>query len=307
MASASELTLASIAGSWSPQPVAVLLAGGALWWYLSRRARLDRIGQPWSALRTSSFVAGLGLLVIICCGPAAHFGRSVYWVWLSQSLTLLLIVPVPLMAGQPIELARLSNPAGRTSGWLDAATGRWFSSPLVGPALMPLVCVAALFGPVPGWAAGSAPVSWLVQLLLLGIGSVIVLPLVVAGDTLSSVAVGAAVAVGFIELLVDAVPGIVLRLSTHPASGFFSHRHSVAGAPAWLHDQQIGGGILWCVAELLDLPFLLLVFRRWVRADAREAAAVDAVLDERELRRPTDQDDDTPWFLTDPRMRDRFR
>ena len=44
--------------------------------------------------------------------------------------------------------------------------------------------------------------------------------------------------------------------------------------------------MLWCVAELIDLPFLLLVFRRWLRADARDAAQVDAVLEaERALAR----------------------
>ncbi|HEX4727330.1 MAG TPA: cytochrome c oxidase assembly protein, partial [Jatrophihabitans sp.] len=184
----------------------------------------------------------------------------------------------------------------------------WLRSPLLGPALMPLVCVVVLFGPVPGWAAGNVWVGWLVHLVLLAIGSVLVLPLVRADERASSLAVGAAVAVGFVELLVDAIPGIVLRLSTHPVSGFFSHRPSATGAPNWLHDQQVGGGILWCVAELLDLPFLLLVFRQWVRADNREAAAIDAALDaEAAEAGQTAPAGDQPWFVNDPRLRDRLR
>ncbi len=113
------------------------------------------------------------------------------------------------------------------------------------------------------------------------------------------------------------MPGIVLRLSTKPVSGFFTHRLSSANAPPWLHDQQIGGGVLWCVAELLDLPFLLLVFRRWVRADAREAATIDAALDAKDADAAGDRSGagaadtepapDEPWFVNDPRLRDRLR
>lgn len=307
MVQASDLTLTAISGAWTLQPLAILLAAAAGYWYLVRLRQLARAGAHWSSGRTASFAGGLLLVLLVSCGPATHYGRSIYWIWTSQSLTLLLLAPLPLMCGQPIELARACNPDGPLPRWADSAAGRWFSSPLVGPAVMPLVCIAALFGPVPGWAAGFGPAGWLVQALLVLIGSVIVLPLVAAENTLSSIAVGVAVFVGFFELLIDAVPGIVLRLSTHPASSFFDHRHPIAGAPSWLHDQQIGGGVLWCVAELLDLPFLLLVFRRWIKADAREAAVIDAQLDEQQLDRPAEDGGEQPWFLDDPRMRDRFR
>ncbi len=287
MVLATQLSTGAIAGRWSLQPLAVLAALAGSVWYL--RATGARPG--WPRRRTAWFWIGILLWLAVCCGPADHYGRSVYWVWVSQALTLLLIVPLPLMLGQPGELVRLP-------GFVDR-----LSSPLLGPALIPLVCVAVLFGPVPGWAVEYPAFGWLVQLVLVLLGAVIVLPLVAVRDTATSIAVGIAVAVGFVELLIDAVPGIVLRLSTHPATSFFAHRVPLAGAPAWLHDQQIGGGVLWCVAELLDLPFLVLIFRRWVRADAREAAVVDAQLE----RQAETGDDQTPWFLNDPQLKDRLR
>jgi hypothetical protein len=99
------------------------------------------------------------------------------------------------------------------------------------------------------------------------------------------------------------------------------------------------------VAEVIDLPFLLLVFRRWLRADARDAAQIDAVLEAERAARTglagsnpepgrTDSDHpdpghfepghfdpghfepgrtvpaevaDAPWWLTDPAMQRRFR
>jgi putative membrane protein len=215
------------------------------------------------------FVTGLVLLAWVSCGPAEVYGRSIYWVWISQGLALLLIVPVPLLAGQPIELVRSRRDGAFLPRLIDSRIGRSCTSPLVGPALIPLACVVALFGPVPGWAVQTPAVGWLVQCLLLVVGAAVVLPLVSATDVASSLAVGAAVAVGFVELLIDAVAGLVMRLSTRPVSSYFDHRTITAGLPPWLHDQQVAGGVLWCVAELLDLPFLVLIFRRWVRADAR--------------------------------------
>jgi putative membrane protein len=297
VALAGQLTTASALSSWTVQPLAILASAGALGWYLHRSR-----GRGWPAARTVWFVLGLALFVMVACGPAGHFGRSVYWVWVSQVLALLLVVPLPLMSGQPIALARGSGAGERLARWLESPAGRWLSSPLVGPALVPLICVGVLFGPVPGWVAAHAALGWLLQLVLVAVGAVIVFPLVAIDDRASSVAVGIAVGVGFFELLLDAVPGIVLRLSTHPVSTFFTGRLTSAHAPSWLHDQQTGGGVLWCVAELLDLPFLILIFRRWVRADDREAAEIDAALDAEQPVAGADE----PWFLSDPRLRSRW-
>ena len=64
----------------------------------------------------------------------------------------------------------------------------------------------------------------------------------------------------------------------------------------------------WVVAELLDLPFLLIVATRWIKVDAREAARIDADLD---ARRPAvggggEPAQDRPWWLDDPQLRDRY-
>jgi hypothetical protein len=142
--------------------------------------------------------------------------------------------------------------------------------------------------------------------------------------------------------LLDAIPGIVLRLQTHQASTFFAARQVHSWSPRWLHDQQLAGGVLWTVAEVLDLPFLVVLFLRWYRTDVREAGAVDAVLDAEQIvrsaaRKPTlpadaadaadpvnaadpadpadpsvvsddpPPDDVEPWWWSDPVMRERMR
>jgi cytochrome c oxidase assembly factor CtaG len=289
------------------QPVLAVAAAAALAWYL-RRVRALPAPARWPVARTLTIAAGLLLVLVATSGPISDAARASFSLWLSQALALMLILPIPLVAGQPVLLAgqsRAAEAGGRTpllSRLAGSPTGRLLASPIVGAGLIPLACVAMLFGAVPEWTLRSAPASWTIQLVMLSVGLVIVFPLVAADTTSSSLAIGAAIAVGLFELLIDAVPGIVMRLSTHPVTGFFDYRVARAGQQTWLHDQQFAGGILWCVAELLDLPFLVLIFRRWVQADAREAAVVDATP-------PTigGPDDGQPWFLSDPRLRDRFR
>ena len=139
-----------------------------------------------------------------------------------------------------------------------------------------------------------------------------VLPLVGLDDDASSLAVGLSLAIGSFELVLDALPGVILRLHTGLVTDWFDHRARHAWTPDALHDQRVAGAVLWCIAEIIDLPFLVLVFRRWVRADARDAAAADAVLEAERLARhalPGEQDApdrDAPWWLTDPTMQQRL-
>ena len=174
-----------------------------------------------------------------------------------------------------------------------------------------------LFGPVPGWAAEFDVVDWVLPFAILTMGVAIAAPLLSIGRVGSSLGVAVSAAVLLVELLIDAVPGIVLRLRTTPASTFFAHRHLHGWSPTWLHDQQVGGAILWCVAESADLPLIVAIFVAWIHVDAREAREVDAVLAaERAMRaardpapQPTDDGpaSDPVWWASDPAMRDRFR
>jgi cytochrome c oxidase assembly factor CtaG len=309
---------------WSAQPVAIVLAVLLAAGYTAGLRRLRQRQVPWAGGHTALFGVGLLLLVLSSCGFVQAYARSLFWAWTTQTLLLFLIVPVVLMSGQPLHLLRLvsnTKPGGgaarptarRLDRALESPPLRVLSSPLVGPALVPLVSAGLFFGPVAGWSARSAPFTWALHLALLGLGALIALPLIDTDRDPGSLAVGLALGIGSFELVLDAVPGIALRLHTGTATTFFAHRAAHSWSPSALHDQQVAGAILWCLAEVIDLPFLVLVFRRWLRADAREAAAADAVLEaERSARGQSETSDgqgpsDAPWWLTDPTMQRRLK
>jgi len=306
---------AGLATQWAPQPLALLAAVVITAWYLRSVRRLVRGGGAWPLRRSVLFGGGVALLAWTTCGFPQAYGSSLYWVWTTQALALLLVVPFVLLAGQPIRLARArAGRPGPMLAFLGSPIGRLLANPLVGPALVPLLSGVLFFGPVPAWAIASPAFGATLQLLLVAVGGLILLPLVASDDEPSSLAVGLTLAIGSFELVLDALPGVVLRLHTSLATSYFEHRSAHSWSPGALHDQQIAGSILWCVAEVIDLPFLLIVYRRWLRADARDAAEIDAVLEAERIARsgltepgkPADQTD-APWWLTDPAMQHRLR
>lgn len=313
---------AGVLTQWALQPVAIVTVVVLAAAYAYGVRRLDR---PWSRGRATVFGLGLALLLWTSCGFLEVYADSLYWAWTAQTLVLWLLVPIVALFGHPLQLARaLSGPAGRLERVLGSRPVRVLSNPLIGPALVPILSAVLFFGPLPGWAIATPPVGWLLQLALIAVGAVMVLPLIGLDDDVSSLAVGLGLAIGSLELVIDALPGILLRLRDDLATSWFAHRSEYAWSPNALQDQRVAGAILWCVAELIDLPFLFLVFRRWLRVDAKDAARVDAVLEAERYARgamprpagagpPTGAPDDggadrdAPWWVSDPAMQQRLR
>jgi putative membrane protein len=308
-------TAADLLTQWRPDwlTLAALLALTAAYVRARRRAG----PSSWPRHRDVLLGLGVALAVWTSSGFPAARGSQLMWVWAAQQLTLLLVVPAVVLSAQPLALARA---AGGDRAWplrlLASRPARVLGHPALSLLYVPLLASMLFFWGLGDWSLRSAPTGWLLHLLLLVVGAVVALPLVDAEDGRTSLAVGAAVAVGAVELLVDAIPGIVLRLETHLQMSAFA-----TGRPAWapsaLADQQTAGAILWTVAELLDLPFLVLVVHQWIRIEGREARQIDAELDRAELDRggpdrppqphptgaaPTSR----PWWLDDPQLRGRY-
>jgi putative copper resistance protein D len=296
--------------AWTPQPLAIALATLLVVGYL---VGLRRLHSRWPARRIAVFALGILVLAWTTCGFLEVYADSLFWAWTAQTLLLWLVVPIVVLAGHPVQLARAAGgPGGRVDRVLRSRFSRIVGNPLISPALVPLLSFVLFFGPVPGWAIEWAPLGWAIHIGLLAVGALLAVPLIGLDENATSLAVGLSMAIGTFELVLDAAPGMMLRLHHGLLATWFDHRTRRPWSPDALHDQRVAGATLWCVAQLLALPFVWLVFRRWVRADARDAAAADAVLEaERVARRAlpgpgVEPGRDAPWWLTDPALRERL-
>lgn len=288
---------------WTAQPLALLAILVLALAYAHGVRRLDR---PWPVNRTVIFALGLALLLWTTCGFPGVYNSALFWVWTTQLLVLWLVVPIVLLFGHPIQLARaVAGPGGRPDRILASRPVRLVATPYLSPALVPILSFGIFFGPLPGWAVAVPPVGWVLQLVLVALGAGMALWLIgLDDDKVTTLAAGMALGIGMFELVIDAIPGIIMRLNDNILSTFFDQRDTFAWTREAIADQRTAGAVLWFIAELLDLPFLVLAYRRWRRIDEKDAARIDTVLEAERVARGAETDE--PWWLSDPAMTSRL-
>jgi cytochrome c oxidase assembly factor CtaG len=275
-------TALSLLTAWRVDPVMLVFAAACAAGYLVGVRRIGRAGGRWPRRRVAGFVVGLASLVWTSMAWPAVYGSVLFSVYSTQLIVLLTVVPFLLGLGRPLELARTSlRPGGlaRLDAILSSRPGRVFTVPVVSPLLLAVVPFVVFFTGVYPASLAHLGLLWLLHLGLVLVGLVVLVPLWESDAVAARVAYPLALLFAFIELLADAVPGIVIRLNTHViALGYLSELGRPWG-PSLLRDQQIGGDLLWCIGEAVDVPFLALLLFAWVRSDAREAARIDDALD----------------------------
>ena len=297
----------TLGGAWAvwrfdPLVVAVILTAGTA--YLAGILAARRHGRRWPLTRALAFFgSGLGSLAIGGLGWPAVYARALFSVYALQLVALLMVVPWLLALGRPVELAMTAlSEAGATRlrRVLDSRPARLVTVPVVSPLLLAVIPFVVFFT---GWYPATLhhPVlGSLTHVLLLAVGLAVLVPLWEAGTIAAQVPYALALLFAFIELLADAVPGLVVRLQTHVIAAADLTR---TWGPSPLHDQQLGGDLLWCIGEAIDIPFLALLAVAWYRSDARHAAQIDRLLDtatvDTDESGEPDDDADRPWWERD--------
>lgn len=296
--------------SWTPDPAGIVLVLVLGLGYALAVRRVARSGGAWPVGRTAVWlVAGVGSLGLATLSFVGAYASTLLWVHVLQVVMLLLVVPLLLALGDPASLVhavRASRMRAPTARRVPAALRRLLTagaSPLVGPALVPLVLGLVLFSGVLPATLTSPGVADLAEVGLLAAGLLVALPLAGVGAG-SSMAVALATFVGFIELLLDAIPGFLMRTRAGLLAPAWVTSVGRRWGPSPIQDQHLGGAILWGLGEALDLPFLALLVVQWIRADEREAKLVDARLDAAaRAPGPVAPADDSPvqrpWWETD--------
>jgi putative membrane protein len=250
---------------------------------------LARRGERWPAWRAWCFyLLGLGSFAWIQYGFLGTWSHDLRWAFTTRIALLIFLVPMMIALGGPITLMRRTfGPRahavleGALRSWPVRLMGNAIFAPLV-PLVGFLFFLTPLAGPLrldPGWSAA-------ITLLVPMIGLLITLPITEDTDNRSSTFIIYEFLLAIVELLLDSIPGILLRLNGHVLDGVAAATQTVAGAalPHWfpnpLHDQHLSGDFLWFLAEIADLPVIIALFTRWSRVDRRDAKKVDELSDE---------------------------
>lgn len=277
-------SISAILSVWHLNPVALaaLVFAGSVYAWMIVKAR--QRGTRWPVLPTLGFyLLGLGSYAAIEMGFLGFWSRDLRWAFTTRLALQLFVVPSLLVIGKPVMLARealTGLPLRLMERALRSLPARALGNAIVAPLLV-IGSLLTLLTPL-AYQLRVNPVSELsVTLLVPVVGLLIVLP--IADTTLhrTSFFITIEFMLSFVELLVDSLPGILLRINTHvldnapPLTGSF---------PAWfpnpLRDQQLAGDMLWFIAQFTDLPIIIVLFLRWMRTDRKEADEIDELSDE---------------------------
>ncbi|MFF7140893.1 MULTISPECIES: cytochrome c oxidase assembly protein [Streptomyces] len=279
-----ELTMGRLLSSWQldvPALLLVVLLGTLYGWGV---LRLGRRGEAWPPLRTAAFILiGLGTLVVATMSALAVYDRFLFWPAAVQNVLLDLIAPLGLALGDPLRLAVRAlpeGPAGRVRRAMTGRVVRLLTFPLVSTALVLATELTVYFTPYFETALAHGWLHELMYLHLLLAGALFVVPMLTHEGALPAWCTHPVrAALVFLDGVVDAVPGIVVMTHGTLIAGAWYLHHAPPWAPDVLRDQQLGGGAMISIAELVALPFLLAILVQWARTERAESAALDRRLE----------------------------
>lgn len=290
--------------SWTLDPFALafVLIAGLLYGIGVARAR--RRGTGWPLLRLLLFVlVGLGGIVLATMSMFAVYAEVLFWPATCANLMLDLIAPLGLALGDPIGLARvaLGDPGRRR---LDAVLGsgplRFLTYPLVSSTAVLGSELSIYFTGYFTAALAHEPVWQLMHLQLLVTGLLFVLPMLTSQELLPRWATpGVRVLLVFVDGLFDSIPGLLILFSRPLLAASWYARQPRSWGPGPRLDQQLAGGLLFTLAELVSLPFVIAVFVEWWRSERVSTAELDARLDRLEQQDPGSGS--RPWWETERR------
>lgn len=241
-------------------------------------------GHRWPLWRTVAFYfLGLGSLAVLTCGFLGVYGSDLRWAFTVKVSLLLFVVPLLIGLGRPISLARAALPASgieRLNIVLAHPAARFVSNSLAAP-LLGLALFSTFLTPAFHTLRADPLAQALLTFLIPLLGLLMALPIIEEADfQRSSAYITLEFVFVFIELLVDAVPGILLRLNGQVLDHVMTTQAALGWFPDPLRDQQLAGDALWFICEIVDLPLIILMFIRFSRSDKREARGFDDLTDE---------------------------
>ncbi|MEU9390037.1 cytochrome c oxidase assembly protein [Streptomyces sp. NPDC048324] len=280
MGSLPELTPGRLFTSWQwdlPALLLVVLLGGLYGWGV---LRLRRRGEPWPVARAAAFgLLGLGALVVATMSALAVYDRVLFWPAAVQNILLDLIAPLGLALGDPLRLALRALPepaAGRVRRAMTGRLVRLLTFPLVSTVLVLATELTVYFTP---YFETALRVGWLHQVMYLHLllaGCLFVVPVLTREEALPRWCTHPVrAALVFLDGIVDAVPGIVVMTHGTLIAGAWYLHHAPAWSPDVQHDQQVGGGAMISIAELVAMPFLLAILVQWARTERAETVVLD--------------------------------
>lgn len=324
-----ELTFASAFTQWTadlPMIVLVVVLGGC---YLAAVTRVRRGGGTWGTGRVVAFCGvGLGVLVLATMSWIGVYQEVLFYARATQTVLLVLLVPLFLAMGKPLTLLGEAFPAAgrRVTAVVRSRVAVVLTFPAITSLLLIAVPMTMYFTSWYTAVFHSGTTRELTYLVLMVPGYVFFWTLLRIDPVPRQYPYAVAMWITAAEVVGDAFFGLAVIADNNLIAGPYYHAVGYPWGPSLATAQVIGGGVIWILGDLVGLPFLAVGLIQMMREDQAEAVAIDAELDARDAAREAAKteaakaeaakaeagkteaaDEDRPWWEDDPRFTERFR
>jgi putative copper resistance protein D len=233
-------------------------------------------------LRSWAWYGGLLALFVALCSPIATYDTTLFAAHMVQHLLLTMVAAPLLVLAAPITLLlRYASPETRRGlilPFLHSRPMRFIAHPVVTWILFAGVMWVSHFSFLFDAALENELWHLLEHALYLGVALLFWWPVV--GADPSPWRLPHAARVGYLFLGMPQSSFLGLAIFSAPAV-LYTHYAPVerSWGPTPLADQQIAGGLMWAVGDLVFLTAMLLAIWVWMRAEESEGRRVDAQLD----------------------------
>jgi len=311
------LTLTRAFTEWTFDPWAlliVLVLGGG---YAAGMRAVRRRGERWPVARPIWFyLLGIGPFVLATMAWVGTYQSVLFYARATQTVLLVLVVPLFLAMGRPISLAIAAVPG--VAPRIEAVIGSRVAKLLMFPAVttFALVVVPFVMYFTPWYTASfhSTAVRVLTYLALMTPGYAFFWTLLRVDPVPKRYSYAVSMWITGAEVIGDAILGLaVIADNSLIGAAWYQALNRPWGA-SLRTDQVVGGGVLWVLGDVVGLPFLAAQLIQLMREDESDAVRIDAELDAKDAERTVVTEagaeepvPDRPWWESDSRFTDRFK
>jgi putative copper resistance protein D len=282
-------SLSSIIFGWNPEwfMLTISLVAAALYTFGVIRIKQNQI--VWSALRSISFMIGIGLVIWTTNAGISMYSKVSFEYHMIQHMILSMIAPIFIVLGTPITLALRALPAQKTSDhrsireWILALLHSGYSKLITHPLIVLGIFTFGLYGlyftPLFATLMASHIGHIFMELHFLISGLLFSYVVIGADPSPRTVPYWARLMIVLVGLSIHAFFAIAIMQSGEPIGVDWYIQVQPPWLPNLLADTTAGGSIAWALGEIPTFLLLVIVAVMWSRNDTRLAKQLDRAAD----------------------------
>ena len=241
--------------------------------YLLGVRTLASRGMKWPALRTLSFLLGIGLLAVAYLGPFETLAHTYFWAHMSQHLIVMMLAAPFIVLSCPVALTVLA-----TTGRTRAAIIRGLRSPvglfLVNPVFTWMLFATVLIGshvtPVMEWVLQDHDAMAYVERPMYLIAALLFYYPLIGHDMCARRPRPAhrLLSLGLMMIPETALGAVIFLAPVTLYPSYVASTTAVGADP--LVDQQLAGALMWAITMVIDSVWMMVAAVEWWRSEERQ-------------------------------------